>query len=119
MAQVSFEDVMTQVNQLPLTEQRKVYFALVSKLEPSARKGMDRRVPPLVVNADFSLSLQWLSEHKNEYAGQWVALDGNRLIGHGASAKEVYALADAAGVENPLVTRVDDPNALPFAGGIH
>lgn len=116
MTQVSFEDVMTQVNRLPLTEQRKVYFALVSKLEPAARQARDRRVAPLVVNADFSLSLKWLREHQHEYAGQWVALDGERLIGHGASAKEVYAIADAAGVELPLVTRVDDPHAPPFAG---
>jgi hypothetical protein len=101
---------------LPLTEQRKVYIALSAKLTPSGQPGRDRRVPPLVANADFSLSLKWLSEHQHEYAGQWVALDGERLLGHGASAKEVYALADAAGVENPLVTRVDDPHALPFAG---
>ena len=116
MAQVTYEDVMIQVNQLPLIEQRKVYVALSAKLEPAVRPVRDQRVAPLVANADFSLSLQWLAEHKHEYAGQWVALDGDRLIGCGASAKEVYAMADAAGVANPMVTRVDDPNALPFAG---
>jgi hypothetical protein len=116
MEQVSFDEVMTQVNQLPLIEQRKVFIALSAKLEAPARKTLDRRVAPLVANADFSLSLKWLSEHKHEYAGQWVALDGDRLIGNGASAKEVYAMADAAGVAMPMVTRVDDPNAPPFAG---
>ena len=116
MAQSSFDEVLTQVNQLPLSEQQKLYAVLSAKLSPSASSARDRRVPLIVEHFDFSQEMQWLSAHQHEYAGQWVALKGNRLIAHGASAQEVYAAADAAGVEMPLVTRVDDPHAPPFAG---
>ena len=116
MAQLSLDEVLAQVNQLPPSEQQKLYAVLSSKLSQPDSRTRDRRVPLIVENADFSQEMKWLGEHKAEYAGQWVALKGERLIAHGASAKEVYTAADAAGVEMPLVTRMDDPTAPPFAG---
>ena len=76
----------------------------------------DRQVEPIIPQADFSRSVKWLAEHRAEYAGQWVALDQDRLIAHSQDAKEVYAAAEASGVKYPMVTQVEDPNALPFAG---
>ena len=38
--------------------------------------------------------------------GQWIALDGDRLITSGSSAKEVYSKAKAEGVEIPFVELV-------------
>jgi hypothetical protein len=116
MAQILFDDVLAQINQLPLSDQQKLYVVLSSKLIPSGSRAGDSRVPLIVENPDFSREMKWLGEHRAEYAGQWVALKGERLIARGASPKEVYAAADAAGVEMPLVTRVDDPTAPPFAG---
>ena len=34
-------------------------------------------------------SLRWLDENQEKYSGQWVALDGHRLIVNGPTAKEV------------------------------
>lgn len=65
---------------------------------------------------DRSRELQWLAEHSREYAGQWVALDGERLLCHNASAREVFAAARQSGVERPLVIQVPSRDALPFAG---
>src|SRR5574337_2077162 len=31
----------------------------------------------------------WLRDHQAEYPGAWVALDGENLIAHGSSAKDV------------------------------
>lgn len=30
------------------------------------------------------LEMQWLDEHREEYRGQWVALNGSQLVTHGA-----------------------------------
>lgn len=109
--------MLAQVNQLPLPEQQKLYTVLSSKLSGSAgSRARNRRVPWIIENPDFNREMKWLSEHGVDYAGQWVALAGDRLIAYGASAKEVYTAADDAGVEMLLVTRVDDPTAPPFAG---
>ena len=71
-----------------------------------------RRVPLI----DLSRELQWLKEHRDEYVGQWVALAGDRLISHGANAREVADAARGAGVAVPFLTQVDPPEEFPFGG---
>lgn len=59
--------------------------------------------------------MQWLAKESGPYAGQWVALDGPRLVAHGAKLPTVTAAAKAAGVERPLFASVPDDD-LPFGG---
>lgn len=59
---------------------------------------------------------EWLRQHRHEYAGQYVALDGDQLIAHADSLREVYRLAREAGVKAPFTTRITSPNDLPFGG---
>ena len=65
---------------------------------------------------DCSRELQWLKEHREEYAGQWVALDGDRLLAHGPDAREVYDKARSLGVRVPAVVRIEPSDELPFGG---
>jgi len=58
----------------------------------------------------------WINAHRDEYLGQWVALDGDRLIAHGTDARTVYEAARAQGVEIPYVDRVE-PKVEAFMGG--
>ena len=62
-------------------------------------------------------SLKWLEENREKYLGQWVALDGNRLIASGSTAKEVYSKAKAEGVAIPFVELVTEGESAPFTGG--
>ena len=62
------------------------------------------------------LEMRWIAEHGHEYAGQWVALDGERLLSHGANAREVYEAARNSGVQLPLVVKIDPIDQLPFGG---
>lgn len=59
--------------------------------------------------------LEWLAKHAGPYAGQWVALDGGRLIAHGPKLADVRADAQAAGVKEPLFASVPNDD-LPFGG---
>jgi hypothetical protein len=67
-------------------------------------------------HSGFSAELGWLSQHREEYLGQWVALDGGRLVASGSSAKQVYLAARRAGVTVPFVEQVQPPDDLPFGG---
>ena len=63
------------------------------------------------VRAEF----RWLAENRDRYAGRWVALDGDRLLAVGDSARDVYAaVANYPGT--PLVTRVESSQETHFAG---
>ncbi len=59
--------------------------------------------------------MQWIAEHQREYVGQWVALDGDRLIAASPDHEEVSKAADADGAYLPLFAFIDDPNKI-YAG---
>jgi hypothetical protein len=59
---------------------------------------------------------QWLANESHRYAGQWVALDGGRLIAHGDELATVRTAARAAGIERPLLTHLAPEGELPFGG---
>lgn len=71
---------------------------------------------PLPEYIDRSREQKWLAEHGNEFSGQWVALDGDRLLSHGNNARDVYAEAKKSGINRPLVVQVEKDNELPFGG---
>lgn len=60
--------------------------------------------------------LQWLAKEAGPYAGEWVALDGARLVAHGEKLAAVSAAAKAAGVPEPFFARVPREKDLPFGG---
>lgn len=65
---------------------------------------------------DFTLEMRWLSQHRHEYPGQYVALDEDRLVSHGTDGREVYRRAQAVGVKHPFMAHLEPADALPFGG---
>jgi hypothetical protein len=74
----------------------------------SGRNSGSRRRP------DPAPAMEWLRLHSKEYGGEWVALDGERLIAHGPDAMEVYAAAEADGAYLPMIKYIEPADALPF-----
>ena len=61
--------------------------------------------------------IAWLAQHRHEYLGQWIAVDGPHLIANGNSLKEVLDSAHAKGHLRPLVDHVPkELPELPFGG---
>ncbi len=59
-------------------------------------------------------SLEWLSKNRRQYAGQWIALQGDKLLATGRTAKQVYS--QVLGQQSPpLVVKIDAED-LPFGG---
>jgi hypothetical protein len=117
--EVTFETILEQVRQLPLNEQQLLREMLPLKngaatAERAELKGRVRRAA--VPMKERTQEYQWLAQHRAEYPGEYLALDGDRLIAHSLNAKEVFAAVDAAGIEDPLYIHVEPAATLPFAG---
>jgi|SRR5215213_7230942 len=109
---MSFDQIIKSIEQLPAAEQEKIRRWLDEKGTSNGEEDGPQ------ANADRSArSLRWLHENREKYSGQWVALDGDRLIASGPTAKEVYSKAKAEGIEIPFVELVTDREPVPFTGG--
>jgi hypothetical protein len=60
--------------------------------------------------------LHWLKSHREEYAGQYAALDVVVLVGHGRTIREAHEQARQNGVENPFLVRPTSESDALFAG---
>jgi hypothetical protein len=108
VASADVERIIEEVRRLPPDEKRRLREALDHEDRANVRPS-DRAI-------DLSRELRWIEEHRAEYAGQWVAVRGDRLLGSGTDGREVYEAARAAGDERPFVTRVEPADEPPFAG---
>src|SRR5687767_14872187 len=108
----SFDQIIKSIEQLPAAEQERIRQWLEDK-EATNGGGHDSQAP---ANRSAK-ALRWLHENREKYIGQWVALDGDRLIASGATAKEVYSKAKAEGVQIPFVELVTEQESEPFTGG--
>jgi len=81
-----------------------------------AENMFEGKFAPSINPPDPTPSAQWLREHSTEFAGQYVALDGDRLIAHSANAAEVVAAVRSTGLRAVFFTLIPPADALPFAG---
>jgi len=73
--------------------------------------------PTRIPEPDPAFNTRWVKEHGAEYAGRWVALDGDRLIAFGQTEGEVAIAARNDGAYLPLVIylpRPDEPDEIGF-----
>ncbi|MDQ3688284.1 MAG: DUF5678 domain-containing protein [Acidobacteriota bacterium] len=60
--------------------------------------------------------LAWIKAHREEYAGQYVALHGDVLVGVGRTIREAHWQAKEKGFKNPFLVRLTSENETLSAG---
>jgi hypothetical protein len=116
MSQPTLEEVLAGIDALSPQDRRQVRSALKEDSSKLATTAPVHRATQAVPVKDMIREAAWLEQHGEEYAGQWVALDGERLVASSTNAKDVFAAAKAAGVADALIVRVGSREALSFAG---
>ncbi len=112
----ALEPVMRLIRQLPHEMRQRLRLLLDEDIKTEALRSLDSKAPPIIPPEEFArkweLERKWLEENGQEYAGRWVALDGDHLLATGSSAREVYATLKTAGISGSLVMRVEHPDDL-------
>lgn len=109
---LSFDQIIKSIEQLSAPEQERIR----RWLDENGTPNRERNASQPHANRSAK-SLRWLDENREKYSGQWVALDGDRLIASGPTAQEVYSKAKAEGVEVPFVELVTDREPMPSTSG--
>jgi len=105
--------LMEQLNALSAQEKRLI----ASRLLEQANDEEQPQILELSEEVRYrKREYQWMKEHKGEYAGQWVALEGDKLYGHGSTARQALDEAKKAGAKMPFIARIESPDDLPFGG---
>ena len=111
MAEVTFAYALEVIRALSLEDQERLRQWLVAQQTRQPPEGDKAPSPDW-----YTRELRWISEHQAAYAGQWVALDAERLLSHGKDARQVYAEAHAAGVAVPFVAYIETPDECQWGG---
>lgn len=111
------ENILKLIEELPSTERARLQQMLAheSAVPIKTKAPRDKRVPcePM---PDRTREWEWIAQHKHEYAGQWVALDGDKLIAASHNRGELSAAIKATGATRPLIHRIAAPDELPYIG---
>lgn len=67
-------------------------------------------------NEERQMQINWLKENREEYAGKYVALEKDKLVGIGKTLREAKKKAKENGFEKPFITLVYSENDVPFGG---
>lgn len=95
----SVNEIVEAIHSLPSSEQEKIRKLLEKeKLEKQKEVKEEIRL--------FKASEKWLKENREKYLGQWVCLEGDELIAHGADGLEVHRRAKEKGIKAPYLVRV-------------
>lgn len=103
----TLEQILEEAKKLPTDDQRRLRDALDHLSSNGDAEGYYKT---------HDDERAWIKAHRDEYLGQWVALDGNHLIAHSADARKVYEEARAQGITDPYLDRVE-PKREAFMGG--
>lgn len=115
MSVITTENIIAQVNQLSAVERAKLIAQLNREPKSEYVVPEGRIISTNAPYIDRTQEFQWMKEHEHEYAGQWVAVMGDKLIAHGMVAKEVFAKARELGASEALVYLVNGSD-LPYMG---
>jgi hypothetical protein len=121
----TLEQIIEEARRLPVEEQRRLRAALEtldSNGEAQSASEEPSRPRPSLHDGNGNEQVRqrrmdWLKSHREEYGGQYVALDGDQLLAVGPNYRIAREKALAAGNSNAFVTYLAKPDEIAEMGG--
>ena len=110
------EQIIDQARALSYAEKQKLREALDAELEQQPKNTHESRGASAEDNVMRERRLDWLKTHREEYAGQYVALVGDTLVGHGRTMREANEQARKNGVKDAFLVHLTSESEVLFAG---
>lgn len=107
----SLSQIKHRIVSLDEDSKRELAEFLASELSPNSES-----VIATITDEDRQLQLQWLMANRERYAGKYVALSGDTLVGEGKTFREASDAARTNGYSEVFVTVIYSENDLPFGG---
>ncbi len=112
--------LMAQATLLSLQEKHQLATFLANQLaQDSAAEPIENESVQSELAAEklkWKVRMDWLKEHREEYAGNYVALDGGCLVGTGKTYQEARLAATQNGVKEAFITHISSVSDEPFGG---
>lgn len=106
---LSVDDYLRRL--LPQHENELALKAETSDETPVSEESADEK------EAKRQKSIQWITSHREEYGGKYVALDGDKVIGIGERYGDALKLALQAGYKKAFIGRVLPLGYEGYMGG--
>lgn len=119
------EQILEEARKLPPEERRRL-LAAIEILDPngdveSAREQLSNhklQASPATTDDEIRRHrLEWLKSHREEYGGQYIALDGAQLLAVGPNYRVAKEKALAAGKPKAFVTYLSKADEVAEMGG--
>ena len=107
--------IKQQIAALPLPEKAQ----LAAFLSEQLRQAGDQTIEANAIAVDDDIRrrrTEWIKAHREEYAGQYVALEGDRLVGVGRTIREAREQAKEKGCKSPFLVRLTSEHETLSAG---
>jgi hypothetical protein len=113
--QASYEQVIEAVKHFSDEEIHKLgEFVREKELQNNEKSKKSAKVEEEI--RKFNLAMKWIDEHRQEYLGKWICLDGDNLISFGNDGDEVYNQAKRSGIEIPFMELVKEEETAYLGG---
>ena len=104
-AEIDVNGSVTLLEPLTISKKSRAIITLLDAPPPKKRDVRQTEAKPVEADAK-NRQLDWLKAHRNEYAGQYVALDGDILLAYAATMKEIREQIKHRGEKNIFIVKV-------------
>ena len=118
-AEIDVNGKVTFLEPLKIKKKSRALITLLDESEPEQIPA-DEDADTAMLEAERDLrrrQMEWLKANREKYGGQYVVLDGDKLLGVARNYPEGLAIAQKAGVPKAFVNYLSKPDEVSYWGG--